>query len=285
MARVDSPGAKVDHVLLLEGPQGIGKSTTLQILASPEWFSDHLSDLGTKDSRLELCGKWIIELGEFINRRTEYERKQFLTTRWDNFRAPYERRAQWVPRQCVFAATTNNPVPLEDETGGRRYWPVTVGTTGKIDLDALVRDRDQLWAETFALYQQGEPWWDDFVEFREALAEEQESRYQPGPSDDLILEWCECPVAREQWENGTRSPVEPFDSDRTKVTLVDVLLHALGKRRDALTRADQLSVRACLLHAGWRRDRMKTKIHGTSRVVRYYTRPLAKLGEKNLGEE
>ena len=79
VARIMQPGCKADHVLLLEGPQGIGKSTALQILASPTWFTDHLSDLGSKDSRIELSGRWIIELGEFASRRSELERKAFLT--------------------------------------------------------------------------------------------------------------------------------------------------------------------------------------------------------------
>jgi predicted P-loop ATPase len=269
VARIMRPGCKADHVLLCEGPQGIGKSTALEVLAGPEWFSDHLSDLGSKDSRIELHGKWIIELGEFVSRRSELERKAFLTACADNFRAPYERRAQWVPRSNVFAATTNDAVPLTDETGGRRYWPVTCGP---IDLARLREDRDQLWAEAYAAYLEGSPWWDDFDEFRTALAEEQESRYLPGPNDELILRWLECPVQCERWENGARSLVEPFDSGLGRATITDILLHALGKPRHALNRSDQLSVRACLVHAGWRRSH-QTKIPGTSRNVRFYIAP------------
>jgi predicted P-loop ATPase len=267
VARIMRPGCKADHVRLLEGPQGIGESTALQTLASPEWFTDHLSDLGSKDSRIELHGKWIIELGEFVSRRSELERKAFLTACADNFRAPYERRAQWVPRSCVFAATTNDAVPLTDPSGARRYWPVTCG---RVDLDRLREDRDQLWAEAYALYLAGEPWWDDFAEFRTALAEEQEARYQGGPHDESILAWCRNPQQRETWDNGTKVPVEPFDSNRQRVTIADILLHSLGKPVGAATRSDQLSVRDCLIHAGWRREKKQTKIRGTNRVVRFY---------------
>ena len=267
IARIMRPGCKADHVLLLEGPQGIGKSTALQILASPQWFTDHLSDLGSKDSRIELHGRWVIELGEFVSRRSELERKAFLTACADNFRAPYERRAQWVPRSCVFAATTNDAVPLTDPSGARRYWPVTCG---QIDLSRLREDRDLLWAEAYALYNAGEPWWDDFAEFRTALAEEQESRYQGGPNDETILAWCRNPQQRESWENGIKTSLEPFDSNRERVLIADILLHALAKPVGAATRADQLSVRDCLIHAGFRREKKQTKIRGSNRVVRFY---------------
>jgi hypothetical protein len=83
-------------------------------------------------------------------------------------------------------------------------------------------------------------------------------------------------------ENGVQACVEPFDSDHEKTTITDVLLHALGKPRHALTRTDQLSVRACLVHAGWKRSR-QTKIPGTNRNVRFYIAPQPKI--KKLGEE
>ncbi len=143
VARIYQPGCQADTTLLLEGPQGEGKSTALRILAGDQYFSDHLSDIAGKDARIELLGKWIIEMAEFVSRRSELERKGFLTATADNFRAPYERRARWVPRSCVFAATTNDATPLTDETGGRRYWCVTCGT---IDLERLRRNRAQLWA-------------------------------------------------------------------------------------------------------------------------------------------
>jgi predicted P-loop ATPase len=266
VARIMQPGCKADHVLLLEGVQGIGKSTALQVLASPPWFTDHLSDLGSKDSRIELHGKWIIELGEFASRRSELERKAFLTACADNFRAPYERRAQWVPRSNVFAATTNDPVPLTDETGGRRYWPVTCG---RIDLEALRRDRDQLWAESLALYKAGEPWWDDFAEFREALAVEQESRYQGGPLDELILPWLKNPTPR-LFDNRTDRTELRFDSQDGRVTILDCLVHACGKAQHEITQRDRMAVRDCLRHALWYREKV-TRI-SPDHVARFYAK-------------
>ncbi len=104
--------------------------------------------MGTKDSRLDLLGKWIIEISELAGmRRAEIEKvKACFTARTDHFRPPYGRRAVDVPRQNVFAASTNDEHPFVDSTGNRRFWPVRCG---RIDVDAIVRDRDQLWAETY----------------------------------------------------------------------------------------------------------------------------------------
>src|SRR5208282_5202986 len=139
IARVYEPGCQADATLLLVGKQGIGKGTALRTLAGDKYFTDHLSDMSSKDACLELLGKQIVEINEFSNRRSELERKGYLTRVSDNFRPPYERRSRSVPRSCVFAATSNDTTPLNDETGGRRYWSVTCG---KIDIEALRRDRD-----------------------------------------------------------------------------------------------------------------------------------------------
>jgi putative DNA primase/helicase len=150
VARVFRPGCQADYTLLLEGPQGIKKSAGLRALVGDEYFADHLSPLGSKDSFCELLGKWVIELSELsAMRRSELEAvKAFQTARIDHFRAPYAKRAQDVPRQCVFAASTNDQNPFTDSSGNRRFWPVRCGA---IDVEALARDRDQLWAEAFEI--------------------------------------------------------------------------------------------------------------------------------------
>jgi putative DNA primase/helicase len=267
-ARIMCPGCQADYTLLLEGQQGLGKSSALRVLAGAEYFTDHLSDLGSKDSRLELHGRWIIEMSEFTSRRSELERKGFLTACADNFRAPYERRTKWVPRSCVFAATTNDATPLTDESGGRRYWIVTCG---KINIEKLKADRDQLWAEAFTRYLAGEPWHDHFPEFREALAVEQEERYQGGPFDEAILTWLENPEPRQFDSHADRTSLT-FDSAVGRVTINDVLIHAVGKAQHAISRNDQLTARACLVHAGWRREKL-SRIPGTkNRVARFYVK-------------
>ncbi len=186
------PGCQADYCLSLEGMQGLGKSTVLRILAGNNWFTDHVSDLASKDSRIELLGKWIIELAELGPvRRSENERvKQFLTARFDSYRPPYGRRTCQIPRQCVFAATFNDSTPFTDATGNRRFWPIACG---RLNVKGLERDRDQLWAEAFKLYQTGALWWLDSADLNREVAEEQSARLQADPWDDLVLTWAHDP--------------------------------------------------------------------------------------------
>ena len=227
IARVLNPGCQCDCVLLLEGPQGSMKSSAMRTLAGDEWFSDCVSELGSKDSRLELYGNWVIELGECDRiRRGDLERvKGFLSTRFDKFRPPYGKRAATFPRSCIFCATTNDESSFTDPTGNRRFWPVRCG---QIDLAALKRDRDQLWAEALTKFRAGAPWWLETKKLNDAATQAQDDRYQPGIWDEQILNWCDSPRARQVREDD-RTAVLTFDSTSSRVTLHDVLLHCVGK--------------------------------------------------------
>jgi predicted P-loop ATPase len=265
VARIAQPGCQADATLLLIGRQGIGKSSALSALAGQKFFTDHLSDMGSKDSRQELHGRWIIELGEFVNRRSELERKGFLTARADCFRAPYERRPKWVPRTNVFAATSNDSAPLSDATGGRRYWSVTCG---QIDIKKLKQDRDALWAEAYQRYSDGEPWHDDFPAFTAALDAEQSRRYAGGPYDDVIVPWLKNPKARPF--DGMRDRLElRHDSEPGKVTINDALLHAVGKAQHEINGRDRLIARDCLIHAGWE---VKISKNETGTTTKFFVR-------------
>src|SRR3954452_21159838 len=161
VARAHKPGCKADHMPVLRGPQGIGKSSAIRALAvREEWFADEIADLGSKDAAQDLAGKWIVEVPELAAiRGREVERtKAFVSRRVDHYRPSYGRRSQDFPRQCVFFGTTNADTYLQDETGNRRNWDIGVG---RIDLAALRRDRDQLWAEAAVAFKAGETWWLD----------------------------------------------------------------------------------------------------------------------------
>ncbi|MCO4317331.1 DNA-primase RepB domain-containing protein [Phyllobacterium sp. 21LDTY02-6] len=145
--RVREPGAKYDTIPILEGKQGTGKSTALQVLAGEGFHSDNeILTLDTKAQMEAMEGVWIYELSEISGlRKAEIERtKAFASRQVDRARMSYGRFSESRGRQAIFVGTTNDDKYLRDRTGNRRFLPVK---TGQIDLNALVRDRDQLWAE------------------------------------------------------------------------------------------------------------------------------------------
>lgn len=150
VARAKEPGCKMDNVLVLEGGQNAGKSAMLRILGG-EWFSEAKSALAHRDTMELTARSWVIELPELsAMRRSETEaHKAFFSANDDRFRLAYARRVADFKRRCIFAGSTNEDEYLQDDTGNRRYWPVYCR---EFNLEALRRDRDQLWAEAVAVY-------------------------------------------------------------------------------------------------------------------------------------
>jgi len=175
VARVFKPGVKFDTMLVLEGGQGVGKSSAISILGGPKWTSDAHIDPNNKDTINNIQGKWLIEMAEMVPaHKSEAESlKAFLSKTEDRARLAFERKAVTYPRQCVFIGSTNQDEYLQDETGNRRFWPVVVG---ELERDSLINDRDQLWAEAVARYKLGEPLWLDDDEVRATAKYEQASR-------------------------------------------------------------------------------------------------------------
>jgi predicted P-loop ATPase len=232
VARIFRPGCKNDTCLVLEGPQGLLKSTALRTLAYP-WFTDEISDLGTKDAAMQVRGVWIIELAELdaMGRPEASRTKAFMSRSTDRYRPPYGRHLIEVPRGSVFAGTVNHDTYLKDETGGRRFWPVRCGT---IRIEDLRRDRDQLWAEAVARFRAGETWWIDSAQLSATAAEEQEERYDEDAWQPLVEEWIQ---------------------GREHVTVDQILRACIDKQPRDWNMGDKSRVARCLRAIGWTRKR------------------------------
>lgn len=229
VARVLRPGSKVDHALILEGPQGIGKSTILRILGG-EWFSDNLpSDLNTKDASDHIRGKWIVELAELgqLSKAEVESVKAFLTRTEERFRPAYGRNEIVYPRQCVFAGTTNRSEYLKDETGNRRFWPVTAT---KVDTSGLSAVRDQLWAEARHRFDAG-AMWHLAASVAATAGVEQAARY-----------------AADVWDE----PISNYLVGRRSVEVGEILQH-LGVETGKQDRVGQIRVTTILTNLGWSR--------------------------------
>lgn len=161
VARIYRPGTKFDSVLILNGPQGIGKSTFFYKLAG-DWFSDSLTltDMKDKAGPEKLQGYWMLELGELAGmRKTDVEVvKSFISRSDDKYRASYGVNVESHPRQCVIVGSTNAESGfLRDITGNRRFWPVRIsGESKKKAWEMTKEEVQQIWAETLVLYEKGE---------------------------------------------------------------------------------------------------------------------------------
>jgi predicted P-loop ATPase len=238
VARIFEPGCKCDYMLILEGDQGLLKSTACAVIGG-EWYSDALPDLRNagKDVSQHLNGKWLIEVGELssMDKADANALKAFITRTVERYRPSFGRKEVIEPRQCVLIGTTNKRAYLRDETGGRRFWPVAVGMA---DIAALTRDRDQLFAEAVHLYRAGTRWWPSASFETTHIKPEQEARYEA-----------------DAWEDRVREHL----AGKSKVTVLDVAVHALSFDPARLGTADQRRITAALERVGWARgERTKT---------------------------
>lgn len=174
IARAMRPGCKVDTVLVLEGEQGIKKSSAIAALFGEEYTAESVSLFDQHNKMvMAMMGAWVVELSEFvaIARSHHAQVKGLISMRQDKVVLPYAKMASVHPRRCIFFGTINPDASgyLVDATGNRRYWPVTVTN---IDLDGIAKFRDQLWAEAVHRYREGERWWLEADEERAASVEQ-----------------------------------------------------------------------------------------------------------------
>ena len=234
VARIMKPGCKADCMLMPIGNQGQGKSTLLEVLVGKIYFTDEIKAVsGNKDVAIALTGKWLVEFADLegFRGRDANDLKAFISRTTDRYRPPYGKHAEDYPRQCVFVGTTNQETPLKDFTGNRRYWPVH---TSNVDITAMRRDREQLWAEAVARYAQGEAWWLATPEER-ALA------------DQIAQESLEIDV----WQSLIEEELEGVNETTMDLILEEILDLDLKK----VTRRDQMRVANALQALGWVRVR------------------------------
>lgn len=203
VARALVPGCKVDTMLIADGDQGLLKSTAFEVLAGKEFFADtDTGDVGSKDSLINLQGVWIKEAPEMQSvRKADVEKvKAFLSSRQDKFRLPYDRFDSKIPRRVVVVGTTNADAYLQDETGGRRFWPVVCT---KIDLEGLREVRDQFWAEAVVRFDAGEKHWisrddKDYEHFIAAARAKTETDAWEGLVEEYLSRAKEPVITREE---------------------------------------------------------------------------------------
>lgn len=241
--RVFEPGCKHDHMLVLLGAQGTGKSTLLHRLGG-KWFSDSLVSVTGKDAYEQLQGVWIMEMAELAaTRKADVENvKQFVSKQVDNYRAAYGRRTQEHPRQCAFFGTTNEQEFIRDTTGGRRYWVVEIDAVprkySRIWEDLTEEIRGQIWAEAVCLYRAGEPVF--LSPGQEAEAREVQEAHTEGSVKQGLIEiyldtllpetWNAMdPYQRRSYLQGDGLEIKPDGIvRRDKVCLAEILVECLG---------------------------------------------------------
>ena len=267
VARAMSPGCKYDTMVILSGPQGIGKSTLLDKM-SRGWFSDSLRTFEGKEASELLQGVWIVEVGELdAFRRTDVARiKQFLSLRADRFRAAYGRHVKELPRCCVFFGTTNTTDFLQDRTGNRRFWPVDVGVIphSKSVWENLESEIDQLWAEAVIRWRAGEAL---FLtgEVEETAKTQQEEHREVSAREGIVLDFIAREVP-EDWNSWGLDKRKMFWAGsvagevklvpRNKVCALEVWCEAFNGAQKDMKYTDTLEINSILETAkGWARSK------------------------------
>ncbi len=281
-ARALRPGCQLDTALVLVAPRGgEGKSSLFRALASDAWFSDTHLDMtgfGRTNAYLQLHQVWLYEVPELEGARTEVARsrtKSFISSRSDNFRAPYAAAVAQHPRAMALAATTNSLdfLTADDLAFNRRFWPIAI--TGEIDVALVASLRAQIWAEARDAYLAGEAW-------------------HLGPEDQ-----AEVDALRErQGDYAEADAWEPLLADHVlaparvgkALRMIDIMRQALHYDASKIAMQDQLRAGRVLRGLGWGSLRRRWR-EGEEKSWRWLAMPpsvpleqVVPLDEPNAGE-
>jgi predicted P-loop ATPase len=248
MARVFQPGCQVDNMVVLEGTQGKGKSSALQVIGGEWYAAQHESAMNPRAFAEVLQGKMLVEIEEMdaFSRAETNSVKKAVSVRSDRFRpSGAHGYAKDHPRRCIFAGSTNRDDWNKDETGARRFWPVRCTT---VEIDLLERQRGLYFAEAVARFKAGETWWEMPEDETKA---EQQARYDADP-----------------WQG----PIARFVAQLPAVTVEEVMTECLKIELAKRTRAEQMRVGAVLRVLGW----MQKDERRGNRVVKVW-RPMGRV--------
>lgn len=236
VARAFKPGSQVDTMLVIEGDQGIKKSSAIKALFGEDFTYEIVS--GFDDHRrliTNIIGAWAVELAEFVSvqRSATGSVKGLVTIRRDRVQLPYARGLSDLPRRFIFVGTINPGASgyLDDDTGNRRYWPVTAT---KCDIEAIVANRDQMWAEAVHRFRQGERWWLD----------ERES--------DIALIQTQDRASTDPWIEILRERFVDFQGKYVTSTLA---LSKIGVPAERMDKATEMRATSCLKALGYVRKK------------------------------
>jgi putative DNA primase/helicase len=283
--RILKPGVKFDFMPVLNGPQGIGKSTLISKLAM-EWYSDSLniSDMNDKTAAEKLQGYWILEIGELAGmKKADLDKvKAFISRQDDKYRASFGRRVTPHPRQCVFFGTTNSENGyLRDITGNRRYWNIKVDGKGKYRSWQLDQDTvDQIWAEVKLL----EP--DEALylppELEEYAKDEQRQAMESDDREGLVREYLDTLLpsnwddmdfyARRTYIHEPDDPAHvPGTVRRMTVSNIEIWCECFGKPKEDIRYSDSYAISSIMAKIdGWEKTGSSARlpIYGKQRIYK-----------------
>ena len=268
VARVYEPGVKFDSILVLNGPQGVGKSTFFALLGR-QWYSDSLSisDMKDKTAAEKLQGYWILELGELAGiKKVDVETvKSFVTRTDDKFRQSYGIVVESHPRTCIIVGSTNSEGGfLRDITGNRRFWPVHVTGKGAYHPWEMT-DIDQIWAEAIERYHQGEELFLSGSVAAEAYARQQDAM-ESDDREGIVADYLDTLLPdgwdkmdlyqRRSFLGGSEFGGVPATGTvrRERVCIMEIWCECFGKERQNLKRTESYEVESILNKIpGWKR--------------------------------
>ncbi len=247
VARVLDAGCKLDTALVLQGKQGVGKSTFFNVLAGKGFFSDSMGDGSDRDDLLIAHRCWIQEWGELdriFGKKQVGEVKQFLSKTEDTFREPYARTSNTYQRRFVVCGSVNDAQFLTDPTGDRRFWVIPI-ITDEIPNDLLRVERDAIWSAAVKAYKEGQGWW---------LEREHQIRSSINNQQFTI---------DDEWE----TIIEEYMSDHNGRSITEIAKNALKIEDTTQLPKIQVRIGKILQKLGYKKRRVR---ENGARVNRYY---------------